>query len=64
MAAYSDDLEQELGVPMLDPVKLALKVAKAMVDMGVTHSQVRIVYATNPKGAQMRVRILRGCAIG
>jgi allantoin racemase len=40
MAGYSDDLERELGVPVLDPLKVTLKVTEAIVDAGLTHSRV------------------------
>lgn len=40
MAGYSDDLERELQVPVLDPLKVSLKVAEALVDLGLTHSRV------------------------
>ena len=40
MAGYSDDLERELQVPVLDPLKVTLKVAEALIDMGLTHSRV------------------------
>jgi hypothetical protein len=40
MAGYSDELEQELGVPGLDPPKVPLKVAGAIVDAGLTHNRV------------------------
>ncbi|MBM4430275.1 MAG: Asp/Glu racemase [Chloroflexi bacterium] len=49
MAGYSDDLERELGVPVLDPVKVTLKVAEAMVDMGVTHSRLGLYAPPTPK---------------
>jgi allantoin racemase len=40
MAGYSDELEQELGVPVLDPLIVALKFVEAVVDMGKSHSRV------------------------
>jgi len=40
MAGYSEDLERELQVPVLDPLKVSLKVAEALVDMGLAHSRV------------------------
>lgn len=45
MAGYSDEIERELGVPVLDPLVVALKVTEAIVDMGQTHSRVGL-YAT------------------
>jgi allantoin racemase len=49
MAGYSDDLERELQVPVLDPLKVTLKVAEALVDMGVTHSRVGLYAPPTPK---------------
>jgi allantoin racemase len=40
MAGYSDEIERELGVPVLDPLVVALKMTEAIVDMGQTHSRV------------------------
>jgi len=41
LSGYADDIEQELGVVVLDPTSVALKVAEALVDLGVRHSKVR-----------------------
>lgn len=49
MAGYSDDLEQELGVPVLDPLKVSLKVAESLVDLGLTHSRVGLYAPPAPK---------------
>lgn len=49
MAGYSDDLERELGVPVLDPLKVTLKVAEALVDAGLTHSRVGLYAPPAPK---------------
>jgi allantoin racemase len=40
MAGYSDDLERELGVPVLDPLKVTLGITEALVRMGLKHSRV------------------------
>ncbi|MCJ7667080.1 MAG: aspartate/glutamate racemase family protein [Anaerolineae bacterium] len=40
MAGYSEELAKQLGVPVLDPTSVALKVAEAMVDLGLTHSKI------------------------
>ena len=45
MAGYSDDLEQGLGVPVLDPVAVTFKVAEALAQIGIRHSK-RGLYAT------------------
>ena len=39
LAGYSEDIEKELGVVVLDPSSVALKVAEAMVDLGLHHSK-------------------------
>jgi Asp/Glu/hydantoin racemase len=49
MAGYSDDLESELGVPVLDPLKVTLKLTEAIVDMGVTHSRIGLYAPPTPK---------------
>jgi allantoin racemase len=49
MAGYSDELERALQVPVLDPLKVALKVAEAVVDMGATHSRVGLYAPPTPK---------------
>jgi allantoin racemase len=49
MAGYGDDLERELGVPVLDPLKVTVKVAEALVEMGVTHSRVGLYAPPTPK---------------
>ena len=40
MAGYDKDLEAELGVPVLDPSAVALKMAEAMVDLGLKPSKI------------------------
>ena len=40
LAGYSEDIEKELGVVVLDPSSVALKVAEAMADLGLHHSKV------------------------
>jgi allantoin racemase len=40
LAGYSEDIERELGVVVLDPTSVALKVAEAMVDLGLRHSKI------------------------
>lgn len=49
MAGYSDELERELGIPVLDPLKVSLKFTEAMVDMGVMHSRVGLYAPPSPK---------------
>ena len=49
MAGYSDAIERELGVPVLDPLVVTLKLAEAVVDMGQTHSRVGLYAPPSPK---------------
>lgn len=49
MAGYSDDLERELGVPVLDPLKVTLKLAEAIVDLGLSHSRIGLYHPPAPK---------------
>jgi allantoin racemase len=48
MAGYAAELESKLGVKVLDPSAVALKVAEAMVDLGLTHSKLGL-FATPPE---------------
>lgn len=45
MAGYSDEIEASLGVPVLDPLTVAIKMTEAIVDMGQTHSRVGLFAA-------------------
>lgn len=49
MAGYSDALERELHVPVLDPLRVSLKMAEAVVDLGLTHSRVGLYAPPTPK---------------
>lgn len=49
MAGYSEDVERELGIPVLDPLQITLKVAEALVDAGVAHSRVGVYAPPAPK---------------
>lgn len=40
MSGYARELEQKLGVPVLDPVPVALKMAEVMVDLGLKPSKI------------------------
>ena len=40
MAGYAEELEQKLGVPVLDPNAVALKMAEAMVDLQLRPSRI------------------------
>jgi allantoin racemase len=47
MAGYAQDLEQELGLVVVDPTTVTLKICEAMVRAGLVHSK-RALYATPP----------------
>jgi allantoin racemase len=40
MAGYAEELEQRLGVPVLDPNAVAIKMAEAMVDLQLRPSRI------------------------
>ncbi len=40
LAGYAEDIEQELGIVVLDPSAVGLKIAEAIVELGLTHSKV------------------------
>jgi len=47
MAGYAPELESKLGVKVLDPSAVALKMAEAMVDLGLRHSKLGL-FASPP----------------
>lgn len=47
MAGYAEDVERELGIVVLDPISVTLKVAEGLAELGVRHSK-RGLYATPP----------------
>lgn len=47
LAGYAEDVEQELGVIVLDPSPVALKTAEMLVSLGLRHSK-RGLYAAPP----------------
>jgi len=40
LAGYAEDVERELGVVVLDPTSVALKIAEALADLGLRHSKI------------------------
>jgi len=40
LTGYAEDIERELGVVVLDPTSVALKIAEALVALGLRHSKV------------------------
>jgi allantoin racemase len=49
MAGYAAEIEAQLGVRVIDPTAVALKVAEALVDLGLTHSKIGLFAAPPPK---------------
>ncbi len=49
MAGYAPEMESKLGVKVLDPSAVALKVAEAMVDLGLKHSKMGLFAAPPQK---------------
>jgi len=47
MTGYAKDVEEELGVVVLDPTTVAFKVCEGLIDVGLRHSK-RALYATVP----------------
>jgi allantoin racemase len=41
LCGYDTELSRLAGVPVLDPVAVAVKVAEGLVGLGLTHSKVR-----------------------
>jgi allantoin racemase len=48
LTGYAADVERELGVVVLDPTSVALKIAEALVDLGLRHSKIAR-FATPPQ---------------
>ena len=48
MAGYAEEIEKKLGAKVLDPSAVALKVAEAMADLGLTQSK-RGLFAAPPE---------------
>jgi allantoin racemase len=44
MTGYADDVEQQLGVVVLDPTTVTLKVCEALIDVDLRHCK-RALYA-------------------
>ena len=44
MAGYGDDIQAQLGIPVLDPTTVSFKYAEMIADMGVSHSRVGLYH--------------------
>lgn len=51
MAGYSEDIERELGLVVLDPTSVTLKVAEGLAELGIRHSK-RGLFHTPPERSQ------------
>jgi len=40
MAGYSNEIEAQLGIPVIDPTTVTFKIVEAMVDLGLKHSKI------------------------
>ncbi len=40
MAGYSEDIERELGVPVIDPTATAFKMVEGLTELGLHHSKI------------------------
>jgi allantoin racemase len=49
MAGYSEDLEREVGVPIIDPVAVTFKLAEALTEIGIRHSKIGLYAAPAPQ---------------
>jgi len=49
MAGYAEDMERELGVPVLDPVAVTFKVVEGLTEIGIHHSKVGLYALPAPK---------------
>ncbi len=49
MAGYGKDLQEKLGVPVLDPTIVSFKYAEMIAEMGITHSRVGLYHPPLPK---------------
>jgi len=50
MTGYASEIEKNLQVKVLDPIGIALKIAEAMVDLGLVHSKSGL-FSTPPRKA-------------
>jgi allantoin racemase len=49
MAGYDRDIEQAVGVPVLDPVAVAFKMVEGLTALGIRHSKVGLYATPAPK---------------
>jgi len=49
MSGYSDDIERELGVPVLDPTVVSFKMTEMIADIGLCHSKIGLYHPPLPK---------------
>jgi Asp/Glu/hydantoin racemase len=48
MAGYAPEIESRLNIKVIDPSGVALKMAEAMADLGLTHSKAGL-FVTPPE---------------
>jgi allantoin racemase len=49
MAGYADEVQQAVGVPILDPVAVTFKTAEALTEIGVRHSKIGLYARPAPQ---------------
>ena len=49
MAGHDKEMEQALGVPVLDPVAVAFKLVEGLTELGVHHSKIGLYATPAPK---------------
>ncbi len=49
MAGYAEDLERELGVPIIDPVAVTFKMVEGLTELGLRHSKVGLYAQPAPQ---------------
>jgi allantoin racemase len=49
MAGYDRDIEQAVGVPVLDPVAVTFKMVEGLTALGVRHSKIGLYALPAPK---------------
>ncbi len=49
MAGYSEDIEKELGVPVIDPTSVAFKMVEGLTDLGLRHAKIGLYSTPKPQ---------------
>ena len=49
MAGYSEDIEKELGVPVIDPTATAFKMVEGLTELGLHHAKIGLYSTPKPQ---------------